>query len=347
MDFRYIVDSHEDIAWNVLSLGRDFTQPIAQWQEDPKITENCGQRMLSVPDLLAARVRLIIGTLFALPETAASWNEGLPFYRNDAEAYAMGREQIEFYHALVARDERVQLIQTGLELDSFLNNLETDSQKLGIIISMEGADPITTPEQLDEWVGRGLRLIGPAWRGTRYCGGTGVPGPLTPAGYQLLAEMERLSVILDISHMAEESFYQALDAYQGTIIASHSNCRHFVNTDRQLSDDMLNRLLARDAVIGVVLYNKFLTGTTEASLEDAIRHISHICELAGNTLAVGIGSDFDGGFGSESIPRPMRGIADFHLLAEALLQHRFTETDVNNFFHANWTRILRQGLKKF
>lgn len=349
MDFRYIVDSHEDVAWNVVAIGRDFTKRVSEWEEHPEITRKAGQRMISLPDLLEAKVQVIIGTIFVLPEIAAhsDWNDGFKFYRNPEEAYNQGREQIDFYHALATRDERVQIIRSANDLDSFVTNLDTEPPKLGIILSMEGADPITAPEQLGEWVERGLRLIGPAWKQTRYCGGTGMPGPLTPDGFKLLAEMERLGVILDISHMAEESFYQSLEAYSGTVIASHSNCRCFVETDRQLSDDMINKLLARQAVIGTVLYNRFLTGKQEATLEDAIRHISHICELAGNTLAVGIGSDFDGGFGIETIPHPMKRVNDLYILADELLKHRFTEQDVLNIFHGNWTRILREGLSKF
>ncbi len=344
MDFQFAVDSHQDIAWNACSLGRDFTRGIKDWEEDPSITQAQGKRMVSLPDLLDARVRLVIGTIFALPESGKDWNKGIKYYRNPQEAYQLGQEQIEFYHSLAAKDKRFELLGSRQDLDRFLTKLEVQPEKLGIIISMEGADPITGPEQLEEWVKKGLRLIGPAWRETRYCGGTATPGPLKPAGFQLLAEMQRLGVILDVSHMAEESFYQAMEAYQGPVISSHSNCRHFVNTDRQLSDEMIKLLFQRQAVIGVVLYNKFLTGKPEATLEDALRHIDHLCQLAGDTTRVGIGSDFDGGFGSELIPSPMKGLKDLYLLAEALVKRGYSEKDVLNIFHGNWIRHLSESL---
>ncbi|MEI6043975.1 MAG: membrane dipeptidase [Chloroflexota bacterium] len=349
MEFGYIVDSHEDIAWNVVALGRDFTRRVSKCQEDVSLTQKAGQRLLSLPDLLEAGVRLVVGTIYLLPERAASSAEieGLMCYHTPAEAYAQGQMQLNFYRTLAAQNEQVVLICSATELDKFLANVTLEPARLGIIISMEGADPLTEPEQLAGWVAQGLRLVGPAWHGTRYCGGTDEPGPLTPAGYRLLAEMERLGVILDLSHMAEESFYQALEAYNGTVLASHSNCRHFINTDRQLSDAMLSRLLERQAVIGVVLYNRFLTGREDATLEDVVRHISHICDLAGNTLSIGIGTDFDGGYGAELIPRPMQKVQDLYLLADELLRHRFSEEDVKNIFYRNWIRILRQGLAKF
>lgn len=341
----YIVDSHEDIAWNA-SLGRDFLEPAASWRTRVNDGDKYGNRLVTLPDLLASPVRLVIGTIFVLPARAANRWEGVN-YSTPQEARQQGLNQLQFYIELAQRDERVTLIRTPAELDAHLAEVEAGANKLGLIISMEGADPITAPSELGEWVTKGLRLLGPAWKATPYCGGTGEPGPLTPLGYELLNEMQRLGVILDVSHMAEESFYNALDAYHGTVIASHSNCRHYVNTDRQLSDAMLRRLIEREAVIGVVLYDNFLKPSIEqrkSTLEDAIRHISHICELAGHTRAVAIGTDWDGGFGGELIPTPLTSLSDLPLLGEAMLTHGFSQDDVANLFHANWVRVLRQGL---
>ncbi len=341
----YIVDSHQDIAWNI-TLGRDFLEPAASWRARVNDGEKFGERLVSLPDLLASRVRLVIGTIFVLPARAASQFEGVN-YTNQQEAHQQGMEQLQFYTRLAQENEKVTLIHNQAELDAHLTEVESGVDKLGIIISMEGADPITEPAELGQWVEQGLRLIGPAWKSTAYCGGTGEPGPLTPAGYKLLAEMQRLGVILDVSHMAEETFYNSLDAYRGSIIASHSNCRYYVNTDRQLSDNMLRRLIERDGVIGVVLFDRFLVPSTEnrkPNLDDAVRHISRICELAGHTRAVAIGTDWDGGFGSESIPAPLTGLNDLPMLGETLLQHGFKDEDVRNIFYANWVRALRKGL---
>ncbi|HEX2913236.1 MAG TPA: membrane dipeptidase [Chloroflexia bacterium] len=343
----FIVDSHQDIAWNA-SLGRDFFEPAASWRSRVNDGEKYGERLVTLPDLLASQVRLVIGTIFVLPERAASKWEG--YYTSLEEAHQQGLAQLNFYKELARRDSRVKLIRTPQELDEHIRAVEAGAQALGIIISMEGADPITEPDQLGEWVEQGLRLIGPAWKETIYCGGTGEPGPLKPAGYRLLAEMQRQGVILDVSHMAEETFYNALDAYRGTIIASHSNCRHIVNTDRQLSDDMIRRLVEREAVIGVVLYDRFLAGANasrKSNLEDVIRHMSHLCEIAGHTQCIALGTDWDGGFGGEAIPEPLTGLKDLPLLAEALLRNGFSENDVRGIFYGNWLRILRRGLAPF
>jgi membrane dipeptidase len=344
----YMVDSHQDIAWNV-GLGRDFFETAASWRARVNDGAKYGERLVSLPDLLASPVRVVIGTIFVLPTRAASMFEATtPTYSTDAEARLLGLDQLDFYDRLSAEDDRVVLIRTLADLETHISNLELGIRQLGIIASMEGADPIVHPSELSEWVEKGLRLIGPAWKSTRYCGGTGEPGPLTPLGYELLAEMEKQGVILDLSHMAEESFYNSLDAFHGPVIASHSNCRHYVNTDRQLSDDMIKRLVERDGVIGTVLYNRFLTEDgLNVSLDDVIRHMSRIAEIAGHTRACAIGSDWDGGYGAEAIPAPLTGLNDLPLLAEALLKHGFSEEDVKGIFNGNWVRALKKGLSAF
>src|SRR5205085_7032489 len=125
---------------------------------------------------------------------------------------------------------------------------------LGFILSMEGADSVLFPEQVQEWWDVGLRIIGPAHYGVSpYAHGTGTDGGLFPPGRPLLRQMERLGMILDVTHLADRSFDEALDAYGGPVLASHHNCRALVPDQRQLSDDQIRRLLARGAVIGTAL----------------------------------------------------------------------------------------------
>jgi membrane dipeptidase len=344
----FIVDSHEDIAWNA-SFGRDFCEPVASWRKRVNDGERFGERLVSLPDLLESRVRLVIGTIFTLPARAASrWEK--PYYSNADEAHSQGMWQVDFYRRVAEVHETINLITNRRELNQHLSEVETGANKLGLIMSIEGADPIRDPSELAEWVNKGVRLVGPAWKSTRYCGGTGEHGPLTKMGYALLSEMEKQGVILDISHMAEEAFYNSLEAFGGQVIASHSNCRHYIRTDRQLTDEMLRLLISRNAVIGLVLFDRFLVSHEEgrkSNIEDAIRHISHICELTGNSRSVGLGTDWDGGFGGEAIPEPMTGLNDLYMLGEAMLRHGFNEQDVRNLFHENWIRVLRQSLTRF
>ncbi len=126
---------------------------------------------------------------------------------------------------------------------------------------MEGADAIRSPAELAGWWEFGLRLIGPAWAGTRYCGGTKEPGPLTDEGRALLKTMADFPFILDLSHMDEPAALEALDFYEGPVIASHGNCLALLPnyaTNRQFSDRVLRGLIERDGVVGLVPFNAFL-----------------------------------------------------------------------------------------
>ena len=343
-----IVDAHEDIAWNKLALGRDFFESVAQKRarEGATPAHGEGSAVIGFPELLAGNVRIIFATLYvarARPDRKA-WGKT---YSTSQEAHDQAMEQIAYY-AMLASDPRVSLITTRGDLDRVVHS---ETPRIGIVVLMEGADPIVAPEQTPEWFDVGVRIVGPAWSQTRYSGGTRAPGPLTELGRALMPQLERAGMILDTSHMAEQSFFDALELFQGAVIASHSNCRAFVNTDRQLSDEMIRALIARDGVIGVVVYNRFVQeGWDKTARKDAvtlavvIKHTRHICELAGDARHVGIGTDFDGGFGMESTPREIDTVADLQKLGDALSAASFSDADIANILGGNWIRLLRRAL---
>ena len=249
----------------------------------------------------------------------------------------------------------ITLIENKADLQGIIkawkeSAVEDRQRPLGIIITMEGADPIRTPAEVPAWYAGVLRVVAPAWSGTRYSGGTAAPGPLTSAGRMLLQEMERVGLMLDVSHMAEESFWQALEQFQGHIIASHSNCRAITPTDRHLTDDMIRALIQRDGVIGVVPFNLFLhpawsrTQRFPIGLEHLVRHIDHICQISGNTYHVGLGSDIDGGFGRDEMPVELETVADLSRLASTLASMGYEDNDIHNIFHGNWQRFFLTAL---
>lgn len=346
----FIVDAHEDIASNVLRHGRDVRLPASEIRrrECDRVPQPRNPRtglsdtaMLGLPEHRRGGVGLVFATIFVPP--------------GEQEAVtADGWAQLRYYHELAAQaDAGVRLVRTRGELDGLLRDWHAtptpDERPVGFTLLMEGADPLREPEDLEEWYREGLRLLGLAWRQTRYAGGTRAPGPLTGRGRALLAEMERLGVVLDTSHLAEESFWQALELFSGTVIASHANCRAFVPTDRQLSDDMIRAIAARDGVIGTVLANDFLVhGWTRdappVTLADVVRHIDHICQLTGSARHCGIGSDFDGGFGVESTPHELDSVADLGALAGALAATGYSEDDVAGILGGNWLRLLERAL---
>lgn len=226
------------------------------------------------------------------------------------------------------------------------------SPPIGLVLLMENADPIRTPGEVDEWYDAGLRIIGPAWMSSRYCGGTFEPGPLTPDGRALLDRMARRGMILDTSHMAEEAFDEAIARYTGPVIASHSNPRHFVDGDRHLTDAMIRALVARDGVIGQVPFNAFLVPDWRAAgahkdaanLATMVRLVDYVCDLAGSAAHVAFGSDLDGGFGAESTPEGVDTVADLQRIADALAERGYADADIAAITHGNWLRVLRRVL---
>ncbi len=346
-----IVDAHEDLAYNAVFIGLDpslAAEAKRQAHSPGAPPRRGGTPMVGIPNLLHGNVRVVFATLFANPATNLHAPPGHS-YTTPEEAEAQGREQLDYYIKLAQTDPRVVIIRNQADLERVV---AAEQPTVGLVVLMEGADPIVRPEDASRWFAEGVRIVGTSWSATRYAGGTGAPGPLTPLGRALMPELARAGLILDISHMAEASFFEALDLFPGPVIASHSNVRAFVPTDRQLSDGMIRALIARDAVIGTVLYNKFLqAGWAEAGsrkaavpLSVAVAHMRHICDLAGDARHIGLGSDFDGGFGSESAPSEIDTVDDLYRVGEALSAAGFSDSDIEQVLSGNWLRLLRRAL---
>jgi membrane dipeptidase len=352
-----VVDAHQDIAYNHLAFGRDYRVSVHAKREQEQNSAHLprsGVATLGLPDALLGRVALTFATLFVAPRTSRSLYESVT-YSTPAEAYQLALRQWDYYQRL-GEDERLRLVTTVADLDAVLASW-ADGQPLenamqGLVLLMEGADPILEPKQFEEWYERGVRIVGLAWERTRYSGGTHAPGGLTDLGRELLANMASLNVMLDVSHMAEEACLEALDRYEGkAIIASHSNPRRFVNTDRHLTDIMIRRIAERDGVIGVVLFNAFLlrewrsgNPRREVPFTRVLDVIDAICQLTGSAAHVGIGTDFDGGFGLADIPEGMNSITDVWNIGAGLRARGYGEADIAAILGGNMLRKLREVL---
>src|SRR5262249_16840816 len=273
-------------------------------------------------------------------------------YTSMTAAYAAAQGQLAYYRALVEQGHLRWITDwPGLEahLRDWLGS-PTPSAPIGFILSMEGADPVLSPEQVGEWWEVGLRIIGPAHYGpSPYAHGTGTEGGLFPPGPDLLREMERVGMILDVTHLSDECFDQALEIYRGPVLASHHNCRPLVPGQRQLPDAQFKRLIARGAVIGAaldawMLYPGWVRGETlpeVVGLEAVVDHIDHVCQLAGNARHAALGSDLDGGFGTEQTPRDLDTIADLARLPDLLRRRGYSSDDIQNISSGNWVRFFR------
>jgi membrane dipeptidase len=357
-----IVDGHEDIAWNALTFGRDPTRSALYYRSAEVGTDaekHGGMCTLGLPEWLLGHVGIIFATLFSAPITHRIGTWDTQIYADTEEAHRRVREQLDFYHRLAGEHPLIELIDDQSQLEAIAATWTDEAgeetslidRRVGLIPLMEGADPIRHPGEVEEWFERGLRIVGLAWDATRYAGGTWIPGPLTDLGRELLEALADLNMILDLSHADEPAYLEALDRYEGPVIASHSNPRRFTPGRRGLSDEMIEQLIERDGVTGIVLYNRFLNpdyhlGDPKSSvtLSDVVAAIDYVCQLAGNAHHVGIGSDFDGGFGAQQIPEGLDTVADLSKIGDALAEYGYTSDEVAGVLGGNWLRLLRHAL---
>jgi membrane dipeptidase len=359
-----IIDSHQDLAWNMLTFKRDYLRPVAETRRleaNTLIPERNGECLLGWPEYQRGQVAVIFSTLFAAPARKRElWDT--VWYPDFDTAHRLYRDQIFLYRKLAdSHSDKFRLISSRNELETVIEDWSKPVQNgqghpVGLIYLMEGADGIRSPHELAEWHELGLRLIGLAWAGTRYCGGTGDPGGLTDDGKKLVSAMADYNFILDLSHMDEAAALESLDRYAGPVMATHSNCAALMkgaDTNRHITDRVLRGLIERGGVNGLLPLNSFLkvgwlrksgSRREEVPLDTLIAHIDHVCQLAGNADHAAIGSDFDGGFGVQSIPPEMDSIADLQIIASKLIERGYSESDAGKILGGNWLRFLREHL---
>ena len=353
---RLIFDAHTDLALFALAYNRDQTEPVALINErEFGMSDAFGRGLAtnSLPEMRRARVAVCQSSLAARANREAKPTSRVDLdYGTQAMAYASAQGQLAYYRELEQQGE-IHIIRTSAELDAHWQNWQHDGPDdlpVGLILAMECADPIVDPNQAESWWEDGLRSVMLAHFGhSHYCAGTGVSGPLTPRGRELLKEFERIGMILDVSHTSDETFDEELERFNGPVIASHSNCRALVPGDRQLSDEQIKRLIERGAVIGAVLDAWMLVpgwvhgeSTPEnLTMGAVVDHIEHVCQLAGNALHAGIGTDPGG---TNHMPSDFKTTEDLQKLSALLTDLGYGNDDIDNIFHANWLRFFRQWL---
>lgn len=356
-----IVDAHEDLAWNALTFGRDYLRSVdesRQREAGGEIPRHNGETLIGWPQWVEGNVAVVFATLFASPRRAKLGPWERLCYDDPEEAHRLYAEQLRFYHEWAAANpERLRLIGGRGDLTAVLAAWQAmDSVRpVGLVPLMEGAEGIRHPEDLAWWVERGVRVLGPAWVGTRYTGGTGEPGSFSDAGRALLCEMARLGVALDLSHLSDEAVREATERFEGRLCATHANPRrllpHARRPERHLTDETIRAVAERGGVIGVVLYNAFLLdGYTAGTPREAVPlslvadHVDYLCQLIGTPWHVGIGSDFDGGFGLNRVPQGLNSVADLPRLGELLAARGYGDEQVAAILGGNWLRFLRELL---
>lgn len=354
------IDAHLDLAMNAMEWNRDLRLPISQIREREQGKTDFpdrGKGTVSFPELRKGNIGLVVATQIA---RYVAPDNTLPGWHSPEQAWAQTQGQLTWYKAMEEAGELNQIT----DLTSLENHLQqwesqgtnADKKPIGYILSLEGADSLVTVKHLERAYQNGLRAVGPAHYGPgRYANGTDATGGLNAQGKELIREIERLNIILDATHLCDDAFWDALEIYNGPVWASHNNCRSLVNHNRQFSDEQLKELISRGAVIGAafdawMLVPNWVRGesdprTMNCSIDTVLDHLDHICQVAGNTLHVGIGSDLDGAFGKEQSPYDLETIADLQKIPDLLTRRGYTGQDIQNVMQGNWLRFLRNAWK--
>lgn len=350
----FTIDAHLDLSMNALEWNRDLREPVTEINVREKgLTDkpDRGKATVSLPELRNGNISLVVATQIA--RYVAPGNP-LPGWHSPEQAWAQTQGQLAWYKAMEEAGEMVQInnIQSLGNHVALWNDETVMKKPIGYILSLEGADSLITLNHLEKAYGYGLRAVGPAHYGPgRYAQGTDATGFMGADGKALLKEMERLNIILDATHLCDDSFWEALDNFNGAVWASHSNVRAIVNHNRQFSDAQIKALINRGAVIGGaldawMLVPNWIRGQSKprvmnCSLEVLLDHLDHICQIAGNALHIGIGSDLDGGFGREQCPYDLETIADLQKLPDLFAKRGYTQPDIENIMYNNWLRFLQ------
>jgi membrane dipeptidase len=347
-----LFDAHLDLAMNALEWDRDLDLSVRAIREAEAAMEGKGRGKgtVSLPEMRKAEVGVSIATVIA--RTSRPGNP-LPGSACQEISYAKAQGQLAYYRVLEAQG-KVRILADWSSLRQHVEAWQKrgPEEPLGLILGMEGADPIVWPEQVASWWEDELRVVGPAHYGrSAYAFGTSTEGGLTDLGRELLAEMDAVGMILDLTHLAETAFWQAIELFEGPVLASHNNCRALVPGDRQFSDEQIAAIVARGGVIGVALdawmlvpgWIKGETSNSVVGLEAVTDQIDHLCQVAGNARHVGVGSDLDGGYGTEQCPRDLDTIADLQRIPDLLHGRGYTAQDIKAIMHGNWLRFFQEA----
>ncbi len=349
----FIFDAHLDLAMNALEWNRDLRWTVDDIRESEKgMTDkpDRGKNTVSLEAMRQGNIGLCVATQIARYVKKSS---SLPGWHSPEQAWAQTQGQLAWYNTMESCGEMTQ-ITNRTELLSHLDywkNTTDKKKKVGYILSLEGADSIVDLSYLDMAYQNGLRAIGPAHYGPgTYAYGTDSSGGIGTKGKALLKRIQELNLILDATHLCDESFWETMKIYDGPIWASHNNCRVFVDHNRQFSDEQIKELINRNAVIGIALdawmmVPNWVRGQStpdnmNVTLNQMIDNIDHICQLAGNSNHVGIGTDLDGAFGKEQSPLDLNTIADLQKVPNMLKDKGFNAEDIDKIMHQNFIDFL-------
>ncbi len=325
-------DAHLDLAY-LAETGRNMLDDPPGDSDNPAA--------LTLKSLSESRVRRAVATVFVQPrglDDSGATVDGSWCYSSPQEAYEQSVQQLNRYDQWHTAGHVILMDRSRT----------IPSEKLELLLLLEGCAGLRSVDDLDDFYHRGIRILALTWvNGTRWAGGDQSGGDVTADGLALLNRADALKMVHDVSHLSERAFWTVLEKAARPKIASHSNCRSLLpgkkHPERHLSDAQITALANAQGVIGINLFSRFLVSSGNAVIHDVVRHIQHIVELTGRTDVIGLGSDMDGGFSARDLPAGIRRPADLEHICNALADAGFTDGQIEQFAWSNWNSFFSKA----
>jgi len=285
-----------------------------------------------------------------------------PKHHTDLARLKEGGVKVQFFVIWTRPDEHDDHFSRAMELIDMLNadvaecsgEIEfahsyndiistVNKDKIAAVLCLEGGQLIGNDiDNMDKFYDRGMRYLTLAWNyGTPWCGGAkdDESKGLTPFGKEVIDRLNKLGVMIDVSHVNRRSLQDVLDYTSATVIATHSGAYGVNNHPRNLSDEHIVEIARRGGVIGAVFYPFFLNNTNEATIADVVKHINYIRNLTGSVDHIALGSDFDG---IDYTPQGLENVSKFPNLTAALVEEGYSEDDITKILGANALRVFKE-----
>lgn len=247
----------------------------------------------------------------------------------------------KFYIEQEKNSEHMDVIRCAEDIDNALQN-----NKIGAVLTVEGGEALDGRlSRLRALYALGVRGMTLTWNNRNLLADGADEGEfsagLSNFGREVVAEMNRLGMFIDVSHISERGFWEVVEASKTPVIATHSNAKALCAHRRNLSDDQIKVIINTGGAIGLNFYNEFLAEGREAHIEDVLAHIDYMLSLGAEDV-LGFGGDLDG---VEELPQGFGGVQDYNLVIEGMLKMGYNESLVRKITLGNMLRYLKQVLR--
>ncbi|MCK4257753.1 MAG: dipeptidase [Halanaerobiales bacterium] len=309
-DELYIINAHLDSIMPVFDENYDYTKKNTIWHSD-------------IPRIRQGGVDLLVFAVYAYNDTFSGLEERT-------------NSMIKRIKELVASSNELELIT-----NSTLMEQAKKDKKIGIVIGIEGAYSIKALDDIHDLYQKGVRVIGLTWNHANLLAdGVGVQNPkgVTSLGGEAVALMNELGIVVDLSHLAPQGFWDVMELTKYPIIASHSNAKTLCGHKRNLTDEQLLAIKDNGGVVGICYAPTFLKDDGNATIDDIFEHLLYMKDLIGIDH-IGLGTDFDG---IRRTPIGMEDISKTPLIVKGLLERGFTEEEIRKVMGENFKRVFQK-----